>query len=781
MRRAGRAGSTARPAAELGPSFPWRLAAALAAVLGCAGDAPAGHELPFYPGYYPQEIRVETVALGAAPRLLGKSAIHAYVGGDPLAAKPAAADLGSAESLSGYLVLSVNPASSALATREARCAGVERIAASLPAAGVFVLHRYPVTPYDGDYLYHFDVIQSRAKAARPYGAADSIAGVKIRAKGALAEKLLGGRAAAAGGAWDAVLEEVSLDELVGAGRIALNGGFGAPWLKSGWFHAYLLHSAALADFERQAARALYDRLVAGGYGDLAEAANLGRALVGRLVAGCERAVVGYTLRRERYSAEFSEGVENVAWDSQSGLNSAAFIRTVKLKDFPWNGWLRLGIASKAAAAWNPVAGFSDPAGRLIWAALGDPAMLPAPFGAGWVDNRVVPASVTADPAGVPVPEDVLVPEPGTGNLREVGKGRTAKAVITYRVRASAFHDNTRMTAADAVYAYVFAARWGGRAPGGADPDAAVEAGTALARRALVGFKVARVESEVKKWGDMAFTYAIPVVDVYLDAAGDPAQLAALAPPWSPVPWHVLALMEEAAKRGLGAFSAEEARRRNVRWLDLARDVKLRDALVPILDGLVREAHVPEALRGFATADEAQTRWTALREFQRRRGHLLVTAGPYRLARWSDASATLEVFRDFSNPMGVGSFDRFAIPRRAYAARVSQRGDRLEIQPEIERAEKFLRTYRIVREPLGSASADESAADVPACRYVLVDADGAVVAAGMSRDVQGNRLIVAPRGRLRPGAYTALLALSLADNDVAPEIATATYRVDGGSS
>src|SRR5437899_6153963 len=43
-----------------------------------------------------------------------------------------------------------------------------------------------------------------------------------------------------------------------------------------------------------------------------------------------------------------------------------------------SGWLRLGVASRPAAAWNPIAGFGDEAGRLVWAALGDPALLPAP-------------------------------------------------------------------------------------------------------------------------------------------------------------------------------------------------------------------------------------------------------------------------------------------------------------------------------------------------------------------------------------------------------------------
>jgi len=64
-----------------------------------------------------------------------------------------------------------------------------------------------------------------------------------------------------------------------------------------------------------------------------------------------------------------------------------FLRTVKLKDFPWNGWLQLGIGTPPQAAWNPVAGFSDDFGRLMWFAIGDPAVMPSPYDANWIVNR----------------------------------------------------------------------------------------------------------------------------------------------------------------------------------------------------------------------------------------------------------------------------------------------------------------------------------------------------------------------------------------------------------
>src|SRR5258706_10442430 len=189
--------------------------------------------------------------------------------------------------------------------------------------------------------------------------------------------------------------------------------------------------------------------------------------------------------------------------------------------------------------------------------------------------------------------------------------------------------------------------------------------------------------------------------VYLNAAtADTAELAALAPPWSATPWHVTVLMEEAVERGVGAFSAAEARRRGVRWLDLARDPKTREELGAVLDGLARSNHVPEALKRLVTADEAQTRWAALRQFAQRRGHYLVTSGPYQLEKWTDGAIVLGVFRDMNNPLGVGSYDRFAFPRRAYVTRITARADRLEIAPEIERLEKFLPEDPLGPEPPG---------------------------------------------------------------------------------
>ena len=90
----------------------------------------------------------------------------------------------------------------------------------------------------------------------------------------------------------------------------------------------------------------------------------------------------------------------------------------------------------------------DPAGRLVWLALGDPAFFPSPHGSGWVPNRLVVAESELGAPSVAVPEDALAAAPGTGAWRKVGAGRQAGARVLYRVLGSRFHDGTTLEVAD---------------------------------------------------------------------------------------------------------------------------------------------------------------------------------------------------------------------------------------------------------------------------------------------------------------------------------------------
>jgi hypothetical protein len=229
-------------------------------------------------------------------------------------------------------------------------------------------------------------------------------------------------------------------------------------------------------------------------------------------------------------------------------------------------------------------------------------------------------------------------------------------------------------------------------------------------------------------------------------------------------------------RGLGAFSEREARRRGVPWLDLVRDARTGAALATLAADLERRAWVPEALRGLVSAEQARQRWRALREFRRKTGHVLVTAGPYQLGKTTAESVTLPVFRDFTYPLGVGSFDQFAIPLRAWVKAVERKGDRLEIQADVENVEKAGRSYKILREPFTPRPAGESTREPLTAYWTVVGPGDEVVAAGTSRDVQGGRLVVDLGRRLKPGPYRVLLALALNGNLVDPEVKVVPYRV-----
>jgi hypothetical protein len=771
----------------------------------------AGHESPFYPSFYPQEIRIDTLDPGAAAAGWNKARVHVYVGADPFSGGSPPADAVTVQRLHSFLVLTFDGTAGSYGSgqdnKRDRCAVASQIVGALaPGIADFVLHPYPVTPYHADFLQHFDLAQqARARYAAGGGEGAAGAAFRIRASGPLAQSLLPARWRAQGSEWDATLEEINLDQIAAANGITLGGWSAPPWVKQGWFQAYQLFAGRSLDgAARKTADTVNQRLLNGEYREPAERINLERAMVSTLVAGCRQMVVGYRLKREHYNAEYSNGVENVAFDSHSGFESPLFARTVKLKDFIWNGWMRLGIATKPAAAWNPVGGFSDAFGRMLWLAVGDPALLPAPHGGNWIPNR---ASMNPKPVAVAVaiPKDAVRPQPGTGLLHPVGSGKIAQQQFRYSVRLSAFHHGIHTGVADIIYPYIFAFRWGIEGPGASgDLDPSVARSTALVREWLAGFKVIRVEEQVMNYGaDLKFSYRTPVIDVYLNhrlsdpwersrpnqqlrslnldpRSNDPWEEASIAPPWSTLPWEVIVLMEEAVRRGIAAFTEGEAQRRRVPWLDLVRDKETGKRLAALVDSLRLDAYRPDALKGLVSADEARERWTALARFHAQHGHFLVTNGPYRLQSWSAGTAVLQVFRDLSYPVGLGTFDYLAIPLKAYVSKVENRGARLEMRAEVERVSKFQRSYEIVRTALGPASRDTDERERLECRYVIVGPDGSVVRTGAETLNKSGRFVLELGKLPAPGRYQVMSALYVGGNSVNPEITVFEHRVTGGS-
>jgi hypothetical protein len=379
-----------------------------------------------------------------------------------------------------------------------------------------------------------------------------------------------------------------------------------------------------------------------------------------------------------------------------------------------------------------------------------------------------PSQITAG-AEVSVPDDAVLPDPGGSRLVPIGPGHSAKQELTYRLLSSAFHDGTNMTAADIVYAYMFAYRWSARDGDTYDPY--IDAATAVLRRRLVGFKFTGTDtSKSFRFGDVNFVRQLFIVHVYVATPPiDPEQDAIIAPPWSALPWHLIVLMEEGVARGWAAFSQEEAKRRGVEWLDLVRSTDMNARLAALVAEFAKSGYRPEGLQALVSADDARKRWTALADFYKEHGHFLVTNGPYELKGWSADGVSLEVFRDLSYPLGVGSYDNYAVPRRGYITTVVQTDGEIMLSGDIELLAKHMRSYDIVRTPLQSAPADVRTRSAPECRYMVTDGEGHVVLAGQVPLAEDAKFHVHVSGVSLPDHFTLLAQMIVNGNTANAEI------------
>jgi hypothetical protein len=375
-----------------------KASALIATALTAAGVAiltvaKGGHEIPVYPSYYPHEIELAAVTQERASELLPAGKIHAYVGTAPRFAEAPPASIDSIESLGSFLIVRTNQLSPRANDERSACAISDSIIRDLAGKSpAFTVHPYPVTPFHGDYLEHVDLAEAakaRILSDRADLPASAPADLKVKTDSDFARALVRPAWRAHGAEWDVEITQVGAAELVAGVATAMNGWLGPAWLKMGWFHAYLLLGKRAGNGDAKLhVEAQARRLESSDYDTPVERINLARSLVTALVASCRERVAGYTAKREYFSTAFAAGIENIGYDSITGFNSPTFVRTVKLRDFPWNGWLALGINAAPAAAWNPIAGFTDDFGRLMWSAVGDPASIPSPYDATWMFNRV---------------------------------------------------------------------------------------------------------------------------------------------------------------------------------------------------------------------------------------------------------------------------------------------------------------------------------------------------------------------------------------------------------
>ena len=168
--------------------------------------ARAGHEMSYYPSFYPQEIRLEVVDPATAARRLQAHSLHAYLGGMPDFAGQVPAHVSAVSSLGSYLVLTFDGEAARLWPRAQRCSAAQAMLTTLSeTTATYVFHLYPVTPYHGDYLHHFDRVTA-AQAETPYGSAAPPTPLHVRARGTLATPLVQSQWPGGERQWDVTVE-----------------------------------------------------------------------------------------------------------------------------------------------------------------------------------------------------------------------------------------------------------------------------------------------------------------------------------------------------------------------------------------------------------------------------------------------------------------------------------------------------------------------------------------------------------------------------------------------
>ena len=141
----------------------------------------------------------------------------------------------------------------------------------------------------------------------------------------------------------------------------------------------------------------------------------------------------------------------------------------------------------------------------------------------------------------------------------------------------------------------------------------------------------------------------------------------------------------------------------------------------------------------------------------------MTNGPYQLKSWSHDGVVLSAFRDLSYPLGVGSYDAYAIPRRGFITGVDWTGVKVRLSGDVEMIDKFQRRYQLVRTPLSSIPPDVLKRAAPECRFVVIDDQKRVVLAGAAPLGENSSFQFDFKERLPIGRYTMFAVIALSGN------------------
>ena len=403
------------------------------------------------------------------------------------------------------------------------------------------------------------------------------------------------------------------------------------------------------------------------------------------------------------------------------------------------------------STWNPVDGFGDVYSVDIWRVVYDPATWRHPFSGRVLPFRVIFEEIeTAGPAGkLPVPPDAVRWNAEEDRWEPVGEEveATSRVVFDYsKYFQSVFHHGQPITMADVLYAIAqsFDIAFD---PQKSEIESSVATSNRAALEPIVAYRVLddrRIEVYINYWHF------------------DELEIANYAVPSSiTMPWELLAAMDRVVfEKRKAAYSDTAAERFEVPWLSLSLTDHAQ-LVADELEAMKAEGYVPQGFftvggRSLVTPQEAQARYDAALRWFEEYGHLVISQGPYVLARYDPEAqfAELRAFRDETYPFKPGDW-YFGEPEPVEVKEVNVEAVDLV---EVEEILPIGRETRIVVEVEGPGQLQ--------ARYALRDtATGELIASGAAEIEGGRAVVVLPAEVTRKLIEGALYELTIAANSV----------------
>lgn len=323
------------------------------------------------------------------------------------------------------------------------------------------------------------------------------------------------------------------------------------------------------------------------------------------------------------------------------------------------------------STWNPVGGFRDIYSLDIWRPLHDPPLWRDPFTGLPIPFRADFTVVTAGPGGkLEVPRDAFIWDAAAGRWAPVPEGTkaTSRAVFNYaKYFTSKWHHGQPIGMADVLYSIhqTFDIAY--------NPDKSrIEFAIATTSRPYLDtFRGFRILNSTSLEVYVDFWHFVPS---YIAEYASPSSLS--------MPWELLYAMDILVfSKRQAAYTDTAAQRFNVPWLSLVVDLDAR-LVQRVLKELLEKQDMPENVFTLAGTPvlgkaEALNRYRAAIQWFENQRHLVISNGPFKLARFDSAAqfAEIEAFRDPTYPYRPGSWFRGSLRPIEIG---SVRGDRIPI-------------------------------------------------------------------------------------------------------